>query len=270
MSNHARTGDELVVRRLHLDGHRRMLIGRSLAAAFAGALPVPLLDDWLSSTILRSTFRRLARDYQVDVDDAALTSLVYGKVEPPSLGKLVTDVTLLGLLKKLRRKLVVVLTAARRMRAAARYFTLATLFDHYCARLHVGLGLDGDSAMALRALMSRAIAQTPGGLSHRMFRRSIAAALRATLAAPAELADIATAGGLRRLLARRRDQGEDAPELAAAQEVDTVLEQQLAQETSFLARATRAVELQLSVQGNPYLDAVIDTFERLWREHQKA
>lgn len=269
MSNHAKSGDALLVRRQHLDGHRRMLIGRSLAAAFAGALPVPVLDDWLSASILRSTFRRLARDYQVDVDDEALTSLVYGKVEPPSLGKLVTDVTLLGVLARVRRKLVVVLATARRMRTAARYFTLTTLFDHYCAKLHVGLGLNGDSAMALRALMNRALAETPGGLGKRMFRRSIAAAFRASLAAPAEIVDIATAGALRRLLARR-GQGEDAPEMAAAQEVDAIVEQQLAQETSFLARATRAVELQLSVQGNPYLDAVIDTFERLWREQQKV
>jgi hypothetical protein len=194
---------------------------------------------------------------------------VHGRVEPPDLGKLFSDATVLTLLRRSWRRLVVVVAAARRVQATARYFTLATLFDHYCARMHVGLGIDGDTGLALRLMMDRAIAETPGSLGHHLFRRGLAAAARATLRAPAEILDIATAGRLGRLLARRRED-QDSIELAAAQEVDAVLEQQLAAEQSFLARATRAVELQLSVQGNPYLDAVIDNFERLWRHRRES
>lgn len=259
---------ELVIRRRHLDDHRRMIIARSLAAAVASAVPVPLLDDWVRGSVLRSTYRKLAADYQIDVEEDALRNLVHGRVDPPDLGKLFTDATVLTVLRRSWRRLVVVLAAAKRLQAAARYFTLATLFDHYCAKMHVGLGIDSVTGLELRLIMDRAIAETEGGLGHRLFRRGIAAAARATLRAPAELADIATAGMLRRLLARRQ-QGQDALEIAAAQEVDAVLEQQLAEEQSFLTRATRAIELQLSVQGNPYLDALIDNFERLWRQRRK-
>jgi hypothetical protein len=264
-----RTTAELVIRRRHLDDHRRTIIARSLAAAVASAVPVPLLDDWVRGAILRSTFRRLAADYQIDVEEDALRNLVHGRVDPPDLGKLFTDATVLTILRRSWRRLVVVVAAARRMQAAARYFTLATLFDHYCAKMHVGLGIDSITGLELRLSMDRAIAETEGGLGHRMFRRGIAAAARATLRAPVELADIATAGMVRRLLARRQQAQQDTLEVAAAQAVDAALEQQLAEEQSFLARATRAIELQLSVQGNPYLDAVIDNFERLWRQRQK-
>lgn len=260
-----RPSSELVLRRQHLDGHRRMIIGRSLAAAVASAVPVPVLDDWLRGVILGSTFRKLAADHQVDIDDEALRDLVHGRSSPPELGKLLTDATLLTILRRSWRRMLVVVTAARRVQAAARYFTLATLFDHYCARMHVGLGLHGAAGHELRLLMDRAMAGTPGGLGQHLFRHALVAAARATVRAPAEIVDIATAGMLRRLLARRQ-----TSELAAAQEVDAVLEQQLALEQGFLARATRAVELQLSVQANPYLDAVIDTFERLWRERRDS
>jgi hypothetical protein len=259
---------ELVIRRQHLDGHRRMIIGRSLAAAMAGAVPVPLLDDWLRATILGGTFRRLAADHQVDIDEEALRNLVHGKTDPPELGKLLSDATLLTIVQRSWKRLIVIVTAARRVQAAARYFTLTTLFDHYCARMHVGLGIDGVTGYELRRTMDRAISDTPGGLGHHLFRRAVVAAARATVRAPAEIADIATAGMFRRLLARRQ-RSRQTMEMTAVQEVDAVLEQQLALEQSFLARATRALELQLSVQGNPYLDAVIDRFEDLWRRRRE-
>ncbi len=262
---------ELVIRRQHLDDHRRLIISRSLAAAVASAVPVPLLDDWVRATILGGTLRKLAADHQVDVDEEALRNLVHGRTDPPELGKLLTDATLFNVLRRSWRRVVVVMTAARRVQAAARYFTLGTLFDHYCARMHVGLGIDGTTGYELRRLMDRAISETPGGLGHHLLRRAVTAAARATVRAPAEIADIATAGIFRRLLARRQQaqQGEQTMEMATVQEVDAVLEQQLALEQSFLARATRAVELQLSVQANPYLDAVIDRFENLWRRRRE-
>lgn len=258
---------ELVIRRQHLEDHRRLIIGSSLAAAVAGAVPVPVLDDWLCATILTGTFRKLATGHQVDIDQRALRNLVHGRTAPPELGKLMSGATLLAILRRSWRRLVVVVAALRRAQVAARYFTLATLFDHYCARMHVGLGIDAHTGDELRQIMDQAIAETPGGLSHHLFRRALVAAARATVRAPAEIIDIATGGTLRRLLARR-NQGRQTMEMAAAQEVDAVLEQQLALEHSFLARATRAVELQLSVQGNPYLDAVIDRFEHLWRRRE--
>ena len=151
----------------------------------------------------------------------------------------------------------------RRAQAAGRYFVIGTLFDHYCAKLHVGLGLDRDSAMELRRIMAEAIDITPGGLGRRLFRRSLIAAGRATVRAPVELIDIASRGAFRRLLSRNR-----SDQIEAAEEIDSRLDEQLRLQTSFLSRATTAIELQLSVEANPYLDHVVDNFERLWRERR--
>lgn len=255
----------LVLRRAHLDGHRRAIIGRSLAAALASALPVPLVDDWLVFIIQSGTFRKLARDHQVDLDEDAVRNLVYGQLQSPSVGKLAATTVVLRVVAKSWRKLMLTYLTTRRVHTAGRYFLRATLFDHYCARLHVGLGLDGESALALGEVIDEALASTPGGLSRRMLRRSIAAAARASVRAPVELVDIATGGVVRRLLERRRG-GEP---IAAAEAVDAALEQQMAIEGSFLARASAAVESQLSAQGNPYVEALIDNFERLWRQRRE-
>lgn len=253
--------DALIMRRAHLDGHRRAIIGRSLAAALAGAVPVPMLDDWLVYMLLRGTFHKIARDHQIDLDEDAVRNLVQGRAAPPSIKQLATGTVIARIMAKGWRKLLITYLATRRIQSAGHYFLRATMFDHYCARLHVGLGMDGEAALELWDVMDEALRRTPGGLSRRMLRRSIVAAARATVRAPFELADIASRGALRRLIERRK--GSDG--IAAAEEVDAMLEQHLATEGSFLARATAAVEAQLSAQGNPYVDALIDNFERLWR-----
>ena len=43
--------------------------------------------------------------------------------------------------------MMVVLATARGASAAQRTFITMTLFDHYCAKLHTGLGLDGERAL---------------------------------------------------------------------------------------------------------------------------
>ncbi len=63
-------GDELSTRRDHLASHRRMIIGRALAAAAAGSLPIPLVEEWLSSRIQRGTIKKLAERRGVDLDTA--------------------------------------------------------------------------------------------------------------------------------------------------------------------------------------------------------
>jgi hypothetical protein len=50
---------ELTRNRDYLQEHRRMILGRSLAGAIAGAVPIPLLEEWLSSTIQRGTIKRI-------------------------------------------------------------------------------------------------------------------------------------------------------------------------------------------------------------------
>jgi hypothetical protein len=86
-------------------------------------------------------------------------------------------------------------------------------------------------------------------------------AARATLRAPLELADLATRGAVRRLLARKSS----VTEAEAVDELDHAVETALASKTGFLSRTAAAVEVQLSAEGNPFLDSALDALDRRWR-----
>src|SRR6185503_5387877 len=113
------------------------------------------------------------------------------------------------------KRMMVALATVNRARSAARTFMTMTLFDHYCAKLHTGLELDGPTALALCEEIGRTIDQTPGALAFHPFRRGALSAARATLRAPLELADLASGGRLRKLLASKS-------EVAEPQTVDEV------------------------------------------------
>jgi hypothetical protein len=260
------TTEALTLRRDYLGAHRRMIVGRALATTFAGTVPVPFLDDWLVSTVFGGAFRRIAHARQVDLDDQAISNLVHGRSAPASWADMATTAVGYRIATRTWKRLLVAVAAARRARAAARTFLVLTLFDHYCTRLHTGMGLDGPAALALREAIDSALDQTPGSFSFEPFRRGALAAARATLKAPLELADIATGGALRRFLERRREIHEPAP----VSELDQVIDQQLAEHTSFLGRAVTAIELQLSAEVNPYLDAAIDRLDRIWRLREET
>jgi hypothetical protein len=249
----------LAISRDYLVQHRRMIVGRAIAASVVGVVPIPLLDDWLLAVVQRGAFRRIADAHHVELGADAVVNLVHGHEKPPEWSKMAGGSILYKIVARRWRRMILALVAAQRAKAAVRWFTVGTLFDHYCSRLHVGVGLGAAEALALRETMDKAIDRTPGGISLAVFRRAGIAAARATLRAPLELADIASGGAVRRLLKRRS-------EVEAAEEVDTALEKQMTSESSFLARATSAVELQLSAEGNPYLESLITTFDGLWRE----
>ena len=258
---------ELTVRRDHLAGHRHLIIGRSLVAALAGALPIPLLDEGLLYIILRGTMRKLAHGHQIDIDERAARHIIFGASEPSSLGVLATSMVVFRAMARSFRKVMIAYMATRRAQAAAHSFTTATLFDHYCARLHVGFGIDSETGEALRETMERAIAETQGGLGRDLFRRGVVAAIKATVRAPLELANIVSRGAVDRLLASKDP---DAVVVAEELDLDLALERELVSHSSFIARATTAIELQLSVDANPYLDQLVDNFERMWRDRRQS
>ncbi|MEJ7596422.1 MAG: hypothetical protein WKG01_00815 [Kofleriaceae bacterium] len=153
------------------------------------------------------------------------------------------------------------LATVNRARSAARSFVIMTLFDHYCARLHTGLALDAPTALALREEILRAIETTPGALSFTPFRRGALAAAKASLRAPLELADLASRGAVRRLIGKRSE----VTEAEAVDDLDRAVETALASKHNFLSRTVAAVEIQLSSEGNPFLDAAIENLDRRWR-----
>lgn len=252
--------------RAYLAGQRRTIIARAVAGSIAGAVPVPFLDDWAASLVLSGGYRRIAAAHHVDLHDDALRALIHGTTPPASIVDLAASGIMGRLAGRAARRMLVALATIDRARSAARTFVTMTLFDHYCARLHTGLAIDAPTALALRDEIGRAIDQTPGALAFHPFRRGALAAARATLRAPIELADLATRGALRRLLARRSS----VTDAEAVDAADQAVETALAAKTGFLSRTVAAVELQLSAEVNPFLDQVIDAFDRRWRARVAA
>lgn len=259
----------LVRTREYLVGQRRSIIARAVAGSLAGSLPIPFLDTWATATVLGGAYRRIAAAHHVDLDDAALKTLVHGTSPPASILDIAAGGIMVRLAGRAARRMLVALATIDRARSAARSFVTMTLFDHYCAKLHTGLALDTTTALALREEIGRAIDQTPGALALHPFRRGAMAAARATLRAPLELADLATRGAVRRLLTRRSS-ASGVTEAEAVDELEQSIETALASKTGFLSRTVAAVEVQLSAEGNPYLDEVLDTLDRRWKARVAA
>jgi hypothetical protein len=255
--------------REYLAVHRRSIIARALAGSLAGALPVPFLDDWATGTVLGSGYRRIAAAHHIDLDADAVKALVHGTSPPTSILEIATGGLMMRLAGVAARRMMIALATIDRARSAARTFVTMTLFDHYCAKLHTGLALDAPTALALRDEIGRAIDQTPGALAFSPFRRGAMAAARATLRAPLELADLATRGAVRRLLAKQAG-GSDVTNAEAVEEIDQAVETALASKTGFLSRTVVAVEIQLSAEANPFLESAIDNLDRRWRARTAA
>jgi hypothetical protein len=251
----------LTLRRDYLNPHRRMAVGRALAAAAVGLIPVPFVDDWLFEATLGGAYKRIAGAHQIDLDKLAIKNLVHGKTQPKAWSEM-TGMALAGrIATRGMRRVLLALAAVRRAQAATRTFATLTLFAHYCARMHTGLGLDGARALEVRETIRRALVETPGGLSFEPFRKGALSAARTVARAPLALADVASGGRLRKLLAR----GKDVEEAEAVDEVDAIVEHELAERDGVFSRAVAAVELQLTAEVNPYIDQAIERFETLWR-----
>lgn len=256
----------LVQRRDYLADQRRTIIARSVFGAIVGAIPVPFLDDWAVGNILGRGYKKIAAAHQVDLDEDAVRALVYGKTQPPKLANMAASSIAYRVATRTARRMMLAVATINRARSAARTFVTMTLFDHYCAKLHTGLALDGETAMALREEIARSIDNTPGALAFHPFRRGALSAARATLKAPLELADIATRGALRRLIARKSE----VTEAEHVDELEQAMEQALAQKTGFLSRTVAAIEVQLSSEQNPFLDGAIESLDRRWRARVAA
>jgi uncharacterized protein (DUF697 family) len=256
----------LVQRRAYLTSQRRTIIARAILGSLAGAVPLPFVDDWAISAIVGGGYKRIAAAHQVDLTPEATANLVHGTTPPPSLLEMAASGLVLRMASAAAKRMMVALATVNRARSAARTFMTMTLFDHYCAKLHTGLALDGPTALALREEIGRAIDQTPGALAFHPFRRGVLSAARATLKAPLELADLASRGAVRRLLAKRSE----VTDAEHVDETEAAIEQALAEKTNFLSRTVAAVETQLSAEVNPFLDGAIEALDRRWRARMAA
>lgn len=156
----------------HLSPHRRIILLRSLLSGAAGLVPVPYLDDLLAGQVRSAMVRRLAELRRVDVDANA----VYELATPHHsrlLGAAGMGAAVLGTAQRVWRKVAASILVVRRADEAVQTFQIGTLFDHYCARHHVGLGLDGGKAHALREAMDAAIRHARGRAMEDAFERAL-------------------------------------------------------------------------------------------------
>ena len=174
----------------HLSVNRPMILERAAIASAIGALPVPIVDEMLSSAVRTTLVRRIAATRNVDLSDAAVEELAHPKGEPLLLraGRGTAFVRILYQGRKSLGKLTAMLHIAGRVDEVAATFAVATLFDHYCARHHVGAGLDVTRAGLLRRSIDLAILDARGGLARRGLGRLGRGASNLLLAAPRAIA----------------------------------------------------------------------------------
>jgi uncharacterized protein (DUF697 family) len=157
----------------HLRPHRRLILGRALLSGAAGLVPVPYLDDLLAGQVRAGLVRRLAELRRVDVDGNAVAELATPTgsrvLHAAGLGAV-----LLGGAQKVWRRVAASLLVVRRADEAMQTFQIGTLFDHYCTRHHVGLGVDGNKAKTLRDAMDQAIRHARGQALEDAFQRTLA------------------------------------------------------------------------------------------------
>ncbi len=245
---------QLVRSTQHLAAHRRLIVTHAVASAAVGLVPIPYLDEWLPSLLRRAMIRRIAEDRGVDVDDAAVRELADGRVPPPAWSHLVNLGPWLRTAGRGLRRLFLAFMVYRRADSASRVFALGTLFDHYCARLHVGAGLDGERARALRARIDAVVGAPSAHLGGYLFRLGFRAALRASVRAPVEVLHALTAGRLRRVGA--------GDEVEAEEEVAGALAATARDEGSFLGRTVRSIDRQLGSAGTGWIAGLIEALER--------
>jgi uncharacterized protein (DUF697 family) len=245
-----------------------MIIARSLMGSLAGMLPLPFVDDMAVTNVLGNGYRKIAAAHHVDLTPEAVNALVHGTTKPTKIADIAVHGIVARVATRAARRMMIALAAVNRARSAAKTYVAMTLFDHYCAKLHTGLALDGDTALALRGEILKAIDNTPGALAFHPFRKAALAAARATVKAPLELADIASGGRLRKMLAAKT--GADIAEPEHVDATEQAMEQLLANKTNFLSRTVASVEAQLSSEGNPFLDGAIESLDRRWRARVSA
>ena len=141
------------------------------------------------------------------------------------------------------RKFFTVLAVSRRAEDMATAFQTGTLFDHYCARLHVGSGLDRLEAVRVREAAHRAIAGTERAALLGAFKDGSRILGQSLLEAPVWVGE------------RLQKAAQDWAQPGAAPPPDAELES--GESARWLDRAAESVEKRLSQLGTAYLARLV-------------
>jgi hypothetical protein len=229
----------------HLATNRGLILKRAVLASLMGMLPVPYVDDLLAAAVRGALVRRIAEIRGVDVDASAVETLKH-----PHNSRLLGAAGLGALAvaggRRSLRRIAASLLMVRRVDEALQTWQVGTLFDHYCARHHVGFGLDGEKASALRGAIDQAIRQARVDSVRRAFARALRVSSGIAWAVP------------KRALAlwSRRRGGPIKPERIAPAKGSPVVAP-----SGMVGRAARALEAELAGVERAYLTALTERFD---------
>ncbi len=243
----------------HLVENRRLVVRRALlAAAVGGVVPLPVMDEYLAGRIKAGMLMKLAERRQVDLAASSAELLGDPRGTTAMRNATLTAATLLAL-KMAWRKFFAVLAVGRRAEEMASTFQLGTLFDHYCAKMHVGAGIDRDRAVLLRDVIHASLAQAERAAIVGAFREGSRVLGQTMLEAPA-WANAKIERAARRWTASG---GQTTDATPGADDDD-------GDEARWLDRASTEVEGRLGGLGQDYLVGLVRTFERRWRAVESA
>jgi hypothetical protein len=243
----------------HLSANRRFIVRRSLlAAAVGGVVPLPVMDEYLAGRVKAGMLMKLAERRQVDLASSSAELLGDPRGTTAVRNATLTAATLLAL-KLAWRKFFAVLAVGRRAEEMASTFQLGTLFDHYCAKMHVGPGLDRTRAAELRDVIHASLAEAERSAIVNAFREGSRVLGQTMLEAPA------WANSKIERAARRWSQSGGATTDPLPGDDDAAKDE----EARWLDRASTEVEGRLGL-GQEYLVTLVRTFERRWRTAENA
>jgi hypothetical protein len=243
----------------HLATNRRFIVRRALlATAVGGVVPLPVMDEYLAGRVKAGMLMRLAERRQVDLAASSAELLGDPRGTTAMRNATLTAATLLAL-KLAWRKFFALLAVGRRAEEMASTFQLGTLFDHYCAKLHVGAGVDRARAARLRDVIHLAQTETERATLVGAFREGSRVLGQTLLEAPAWANE-------RLERAARRWAASGGRSMDPDPSVD--LDDDEA-EARWLDRAAGEVEGRLGGLGQEYLTKLVRTFERRYREAEE-
>jgi len=245
----------------HLTVNRRFIVRRSLlATAVGGVVPLPVMDEYLAGRVKAGMLMKLAERRQVDLAASSAELLGDPRGTTAMRNATLTAATLLAL-KMAWRKFFAVLAVGRRAEEMASTFQLGTLFDHFCAKMHVGAGIDRERAIELRDVMHAALAEAERTAIVNAFRDGSRVLGRSMLEAPA-WANARIERAARRWAASGGTTTDATP--GADDDVGDDAD------ARWIDRASTEVDGRIGGLGQDYLVSLVRTFERRWRAAENA
>jgi hypothetical protein len=241
-------------RMVYLAAGRGLIVKRSLLATAMGAvIPVPVMDEYVAGRVRAGLLMKLAEQRKVDLPRSSAELLGDAREGSTLRNATMTAITLVAL-KLAWRKIFALLAAGRGAEEMASNFQFATLFDHYCARMHVGGPIDRERASDLRKYIHETVDRTEKATLAAIFRDGGRILGRSLLEAPRWVTARLSALAQRWVSSR----GNVSATLDPANDVVA------GDANQWLDRASAAVESGLTTLGSDYLEILVGDFEARW------